>query len=248
MSILSTDLVAYASASRPEDDVSATGGAINPDVRLVFSQLAANDTLRVFSSDADDITQTITVKGRKADGAIATATADLNGTGLVTLSPATTFERVLSAILDADCEGDVTLERVTTGDDIGIIPAGERGFAQVFIGSVSESAQAIRYEKGFFKNNHATLTLTSAKVKLTADPSTKIKIGLAAAKDDSGSVANRKAAPGGISFVDDNVDIDVPDTTLEAASAIGVWFEQTLSAYDAPVRSTFTVQPRGQST
>ena len=69
MSILTTDLVLYAAANRPEDDAAAGGGAIDPDYRYVFTQLAANDTLQVSSANAGDTTQVVTVTGLKADGA-----------------------------------------------------------------------------------------------------------------------------------------------------------------------------------
>ncbi len=247
MAIASTDLVAYAAASRPEDDASTTGGAIDPSMRVSFTQLAANDTLRAFSSSAGDTTQTLTVRGRNAQGELVECTAELNGTDLIPLSPTTTFERVIDAVLDGVCVGDVVLERVTGGTDVGIIPPGEIGFTQLFISAASESSQAVRYEKCFVKNNHGTLSLTQAVVQCTADPAGKIEVGLSATKDDTATVANRKTAPGGISFVTENTPIAVEDDVLMAGEGVGVWVKQTLDAADSPVRSSFTVQVSGIS-
>jgi hypothetical protein len=247
MAIVSTDLIAYAALSRPEDDVSTTGGAIDPDTRAALTQLAANSEIQALSDSSADTTPVLTVVGRKADGSIATATVTLNGTTAVTLTPSTTFERVLKAYIDRDAVGKVTVRRVTGAVLIGEIPAGERGFVALFQRAISEASQTIRYEKIFWKNAHATLALNNAAVMLTADPSSKIRIGLAAAKGDSATIANRKTAPGGITFSDDNVSLSVPTGGMAAGEAIGVWIEETLAAADAPVRSTFNTQLTGDS-
>ncbi len=242
MPIESSELVAYASAGRPEDDTAASGGAIDEEMRVSFTQLTSNDTLRVWSSSAYDVSQTVTVRGRNAAGELVECTAALDGVALVPLSPTTTFERVIDCVVDNPCIGEVTLERASNGVDVGIIAAGETGFTMLFIGSFSESSQTVRHEKIFLKNTNGALTATQAKVRSTADPAGKIRIGLEASKDGSGSIANRKAVPGGISFSQENVDLDVPGTVLEAGEAIGCWVEQTLSAADSPVRSSFTVR------
>ena len=248
MSIAASDLIAYAAANRPNDDSSTTGGAIDTDHRIVFAQMGANDKLNVFSSSGADTSQVVTVIGRKPNGSITTSTATLNGTNKISLSPDDTFAIVLRCTVGADCVGTVTLERETGSVLVGTIPPGERGFHALFYDSVSEETETIRREKFFDKNCHATLSLNAAKVTLTSDPPDKIRIGLAAAVNDTQTIANRKATPGGITFHDDNDPISVPGTDLAAGDAIGVWAEQTLDASDNPVRSTFTVKLSGQST
>lgn len=245
MAILTSDLKAYQSANMPENDTGTSGGAIAATGMVEFTDLAANDVVRVVSTSAGDTAQTVSVTGRDATGAIQTDAIALNGTTPV--SGTTTFERILKVVLSATAAGSVTVERNTTPfDDIVVIPPGKTSVRRLFYDSTSEAGATTRFEKIFFKNEHATLTLNAAKVKLTADPSTSIRIGAAASKDDSGSVANRKTSPG-VTFVDDGVSQDVPGTTLEAASGIGVWVEFSRGASAAPVKNTFTVELSGTS-
>jgi len=242
MPIASSDLVLYNSASMPTDDTSTSGGAIDTLRRPVFTQMTANAQLALVSSGAD--TRQVTITGRKTDGTYTSETVTLNGTTEVLTT--NTYERLLRAEASAThASNTITIKQGAGGSTLATIPPNERGVTAMFINSASESTAVDRYEKVFFKNNHATLTLQSAQVTLTADPAAKIFIGLATAKNDSGSVANRKTAPAGITFVDDNVAVNVPGNTLEAGSAIGVWVRQSLAANDAPVRSTFTLQISG---
>ena len=249
MAIAATDLKFYAAANMPEDDTGTVGGAIDALRQVVFTQLAANDQLRIVSSAAGDTTQLVTVTGRDAGGAFVSANATLNGTTPVTLGGAQTFERVLKIEMSTTAVGTVTIERNTTPfADVYVIPIGERGVFALFLKSASDpSVTKTRYMKVFCKNTHGSLTLTAAKIDLTADPDARIKFGLAATKDDSATATNRLTAPGGVTFFDDNNPQNVPGTTLEAASAIGVWAEQALTVGDAPHRTTFTLKASGES-
>jgi len=246
MPIASTDLIAFNALNRPEDDTATGGGGRDVDVRPDFTQLAADDDLECVSSAAGDTTQTVTIDGRDAAGAFITITYALNGTTVVT--DAQVFERVLSISMDADAVGTVTIRRAPAAGDVYIIPIGERGASALFIKSASESATATRFDKFFWENNHATLTLTAAKVQITADPAAVIRQGVEATKDDTATIANRKTAPGGVTFVADSTQQNVPSTTLEALTAIGVWIEQALAADNAPIRDTFTHELAGTST
>ena len=242
MSIAAADLKFYAAANMPEDDTSLVGGAIDALRQVVFTQLVANDDIEVVSSSGSDTTQVVEVFGRDAGGAYVSATATLNGTAPVVLNPATTFERVLRIEMSATAVGPVTVRRQGAAGDIYDIPIGERGVWAFFNKSASDpSSTKTRFMKVFCKNDHATLTLTAAKIDLTADPDARIRFGLAATKDDSATATNRLTAPGGITFFDDNNPQNVPGTTLEAASAIGIWVEEALTAGDAPHRATFTL-------
>jgi hypothetical protein len=242
MPITSSDLVLYNSANMPTDDTSTSGGAIDTLRRPVFTQMTANAQLALVSSGSD--TRQVTITGRRADGTYTSETVTLNGTTEVLTT--NTYERLLRAEASAThASNTITIRQGSGGSTLATIPPNERGVTAMFINSASESSAVNRYEKVFFRNNHASLTLQSAKVTLTADPASKIFIGLATSKDDSGSVTNRRTAPSGITFVDDNVAVDVPGGTLEAGSAIGVWVRQSLAANDSPVRSTFTLQVSG---
>ena len=247
MSIVAADLLPLGSASRPEDDTSTSGGAIDTGDRPSPMTLAADDDLEVVSSAAGDTTQQVTVTCRDTTGAIVTEQVTLNGTTAVIFSTIGVIERVLKCVMDATAAGIVTLRRSVAGITVDTIPIGEVGFYGMFLKSASESGGTTRYEKIFWKNSHATLTLNSAELKLTADPSAKITAGAATTKDDSGSVANRKSAPGGVSFVDDNIAITVPTGILAAGEAIGLWILMTLSADDSPLKTSHTTQLSGTS-
>lgn len=242
MPIVAADLIAYNCLNRPTDDTSTGGGAIDPDVRPSFTQLTANDDTEAVSTSASD-TGTLTINGRAATGATNSTTIVLAGTTVVT--NATIFERILDVTNSVDAVGTVTYRRQPSGATIFTIVPTERGCSALFKRSTSESGIAIRYDKTFWRNAHASLTLNDAKVRLTADPDARIRQGVHTAKGDTATIANRKAAPAGVTFVDDNVDQAVPTDTLAASENIGVWWEENLPASDPAHRTTFTSQLSG---
>lgn len=102
------------------------------------------------------------------------------------------------------------------------------------------------YDKVFAKNVHGSLTLNAAMVKESADPSTLVAFGVAAAKDDTGGNGggnNRKVAPGAITF--NSSDKAVPTGSLAAGETIGVWLELTLDAGAAAQKTTYTLRLTG---
>lgn len=244
MPVVASDLIAYSPANRPSDDVSTGGGAITALVRPIFTQLTAIDDLEVLSSSPSD-TGVLTIVGRGTDGLLLTVNVTMAGTSVVPVP--TLFERILSISFASAAAGTITIRRRDNGPMVAVIPAGEQALSALFKGAVGEAAQAVRYDKFFFKNIHGSLTLSSAVVRLTADPAAKIRIGLAATKDDTATITNRKTAPAGISFSDDNVDLAVPGNTLEAGAAIGVWVEQTAAAAEQAINSNFSVHITGTS-
>jgi hypothetical protein len=107
MTIKLSDLKWYGSATMPDDDVAtAIGGAIDQAKKVHFTDV--NGTLQIVSSAAGDTTQTITVHGRNAAGALINQAIALNGTTVV--PNGTTFERLTKAIKSATCAGDVAVE------------------------------------------------------------------------------------------------------------------------------------------
>jgi hypothetical protein len=245
MSIIAADLVPFAAASMPNDDVSTSGGAIDLLRRVDFTQMGANDTIEVLSSSAGDTTQTVTITGRKADGSIASETLSLNGVTVVT--SANTYERLLKAELSATCAGTVTVRRATGDVLIRTIPIGERGFMAIFRQTASDpSATVDNYCKFFWKNTNGTLALTASQVKENADPDARITHALDAALDASTSVANRLTTPG---FTFDGTAKNVPNSqSLSSGAAIGVWLKLSLTAGDSPHRTTYTSELAGQTT
>jgi hypothetical protein len=242
MSILTTDLIAYGALNRPVDDVALSGNSIDIQNRPVFTQLLANSTLVYSSSGAD--TRTVTCSGRNAAGALVAEQVTLNG--VTAVSGAQIFERILVVALSASGAQTLTVGGSGVGN-LGQVPANEKGFYCMFINSASQASPVNRYEKIYWKNTNATLTLTAAQIQLTADPSSKISIGLEAALNDATSVANRLTVPGGISFVGVGVAQNVPTNQVPAGSACAAWIQQSLLAGDAPLKSTFTTQLSGTS-
>lgn len=248
MAVANSDLVLLGAASRPTDDASTSGGAIAADYRPVFTQFSASAVAAVLSDGAD--TRVVRITGRLASGVEDTEDLTLNGTTEVV--GAKTFERILEAKIQtggASGTRTVTVRQGSGGSAIGTIPVNELGFYAMFRGSLSDTNGVQRYEKAFYKNLNGSSALLSAVVKLTADPQSKMKIGVATAKGDTGSVTNRKTAPAGVTFVDDGVAASVPTGSLGAGETIGVWVEQTLTTQgEGPFKSTFTTEVSGSTT
>jgi hypothetical protein len=245
MSVTGSELIQYLATDHPEDDTSTLGGAINAAGRPFDADLASNSQLEVLSDGAD--TRTITVRYRDAAGIVQT-------TGAVTLSGTTpvalgvTAERLIEATMSTtDASRTVTLRIAGGGATQHTFNPNETKARRLFALAVSSSSGKVYYEKTFWKNTDSVTALLGATMKLTADPSGKIKMGIAVAQGGTTSSTNRLTAPSGITFVDDAVDQSVPGTNLAAASTIGVWWEMTLAADNAPIRSTFTSQLRGAS-
>jgi|SRR5581483_334033 len=249
MSITAAELKTYGSANMPEDDTSTSGGAIDTATKVEFTDISAPDTVNLVSSAAGDTTQLVTITGRDNTGAIVSGSATLNGTTPVTVTPggAGTFERILKIVMGATAVGTVTATKTTGGATIATLEPGITKVRRLFYDSFSTASPTTRYEKIFWKNTDGSLTLTNAVIQLFADPSSKLLLGLATAKNDSGSVANRLTAPGGVTFVGVGVNQSVPGTTLEAGAVIGTWIELSLLANDSPLKSTGTTQLQGNS-
>ncbi len=241
--IVASDLLAYSAVNQPSDDVSLAGGAVSTTVRPVLTPLAANDDLEAVSSSASDVS-VLTIVGRTPAGLLVTVPITLNGTSVVTDS--TVLARVLSVSYPSNAIGSITLRRRGGGPLVATIPAGERGVSAMFKGAAGGASAILRYDKFFFKNVNGTETLGLSAVRLTADPSTKIRIGLAPSINDTATIANRRVAPAGIVFVDDNIDLSVP-ANLTPGAAIGVWVEMLVGGLEPSLGSTFTVSITGAS-
>lgn len=253
MSVVASELIVYAAASMPDTDAGVNGGAIDPLRRLAFTQISANDDIEAVSSAAGDTTQTVTVEGRNAAGAIVSETKTLTGTTAVIFSTIGVIERVLKVEMSATAAGTVTIRRSPAGATLATIPIGERGFLAPFRKCASDPSVLKNYYcKCFVKNTNATLALLSAVVKQNADPSGKITHLLASAVNDSATAADRLTAPSAANTLDpdtfDDTDKNVPGTDLAAGAAIGVWLRLQLAAGDAALKSTYTLEINGQST
>jgi hypothetical protein len=246
MAVTPNDLVAFASAGMPEDDTATSGGAIDADTRVVFTQLRSDGTLTVVSTAAGDTTQQVTVEARDPTDAVVQQTVTLTGTTPVNLNTLGTVSRVLQVTLNADAAGSVSVNTAYIGggtDVIGTIPPGERGFLCFHReGSASVGSQQDFYYKVFFKNTHATDSLAGGSVSESSDSQARMTFALAATINDSGSVANRKTAPAALTF--DNSAKAIPGT-LAPGNAIGVWIKASHPAGDVDASLTYGLSISG---
>ncbi len=244
MPIAASDLLLFGAASRPEDDTSTGGGAVDLLSRPEFTDFAANAVAAVISDGA--ATRTVTVSGRLATGVRDTEVLTLNGATEVV--GAKTWERILKVVASATSGTRIiSLKQGSGGTVRATIPLNETTAYRMFIDSASATGIVIRYEKGFWRNNHATLSLLSAQVTLTADPAARVRIGLAGSVGDSVTITNRTTAPASITFSDDNVALGVPGTNLAAVTNIGMWVELNLPANDPAQKNTFTTKLAGST-
>lgn len=254
MSIVAAELIAYNAQNRPTDDTSTAGGdiadpttgtGVSHGVRPVFTQLASNGTIEAASNGTSDGTKVLTITGRNAAGAVVSDTITLSGTANTFVAGTVTFERIQEVSLSADAAGTITVRKATGGATIGTIPATERGFCMLFKRAASAAGITTRYDLIYWKNTNSALTLQAVNLTLTADPSSKIFVGVHTAQGNAGTITNRVTAPAGVTFVDDNVSQTIPSTDLASGARIGQWIRLTLAANDTPYRSTFTSQISG---
>jgi len=247
MPIAASDLKAYQAANMPENDSATVGGAIVTTGLVEFTDVAANDDLEALSDNAGD-TMNLTLTGRSAAGAIVSETKALTGVTAAIFSTLGVIERFLKALLASNPAGTITIRRSVGGATVATIPPAKTSVRRLFYDAASEAGSTTRYEKLFMKNEHGTLTLTNAALKLTADPAATIRIGAAPSVDDSATATNRKTAPASVTFVDDSVSQGVPGGSLAAGAAIGVWAEMVRGAGAAAIKNTFTVELSGTTT
>lgn len=118
MSVVASDIVIYGAAVMPDDDSTADiGGGISggsePLIRLAFNDIASAGNIQAVSSSSGDTTQEITVTGRNSAGELISEAIALNGNTPVAASTQTDWERLLKAVKDATCAGDVAVESAT---------------------------------------------------------------------------------------------------------------------------------------
>lgn len=238
---LPADLVLYASLNMPADDSATSGGGVDVDQRLEFTQLAVDAALEILSSAAGDTTQQATVRVRNAAGVVVSQTVTLTGTTAVQLTSLGTVDRVLKVSLNADCAGVVTLRVSGAGATVGTIPIGERGFMCIHReGAASVGSTQDFYYKGFWRNTGAA-TLLTPSVAEYADPAGRVTFALAASLNDTGSVANRKTAPA-LTFNDSQKSAPA---SLGPGDAIGVWFKFSHPAGESDMNSTYGTKIAG---
>lgn len=244
MSITAAELIAYGSASLPTDDVSTTGGAIDATRRPVFTQISSAEKLDLVSTAAD--VRNVTIVGRDSTGASISETIALNGT--TTVTSVNTYARILSVNAATTNANTVTVKGHTSATTFATIPPSEIGFYMNFQNAFSTGSTETRYEKIFWKNTDATLTLTSSQITLTADTTGLLSVGCAPSVGDTATVTNRLTAPASVVFVGLSTAQNVPGGNIAAGSAIGVWVKQALAISQAAQTNPFTTQLAGNTT
>jgi hypothetical protein len=251
MPIVAADIIAYGSASMPDDDVpTGIGGAEDQTIRVVFTDISANDTVEILSSSGSDTTQTVEVFGRNTAGEIVSEIETLAGT-----APQTTtlsFERILKIVMSAPAVGTVTIRKQSDDVEIAVLAIGELEIRRPFYNAAAEAsggAERDYYEKIFMANTHGSLTLTQATIEEFADPSGNVDFDLESTLDgsDNNGAGNRQTQTGGYSF--DSTEKDVANSqNLTAGSAQGVWLRLKLPAGEPSDNTTFTLRVNGQTT
>ena len=254
MSIVAADIVAYGSASMPDDDVDTNiGGAIDLTTRIVFTAIAATDEVEILSDNAGDTTQTVTVYGRNAAGELVSEVETLAGTTPQTTT--TIFERILKIVLSATCTGTVTIRDEATDTTIVAIEPGVTEIRRPFYDAAAEASGGSArdyYEKVFFKNTHGTLTLTNSTIAEQADPSTKITFDLESTlggSDTNGASNNRRTVGDLSGYTFDSATKNVANSqNLTAGAQQGCWLKLSLAAGDAANNTSWTGRVSGNTT
>lgn len=230
---VSADLVLVYAANRPDDDTSTVGGARDSAARPLDSQFTANAVVAAVSDGAD--TRTLTIDGINSAGTVTSENFALNGTTEVTGTEtwAVIGKVTLSA---ADGSRTVTVRQGASGTTRHTLNPNETLGRTLFWESVSAASSKTYYEKCFWHNTGAT-TLNSATVEETLDATGLYAMGLASAKDDSGTATNRLSAPAAVTFTSGSQ--NVPGGELLADEAIGVWFRMALGASQSAAADTF---------
>jgi hypothetical protein len=245
MSIVSTDLVAYATANMPATDSGTNGGAIDATIRVDFTQISSAEVVKFTSTSASD-TQNCTLVGRKADGSIASETFALTGTTAKLSS--NTYERILSVTLASAAIGTITVAGNTSSTTFRTIPVGEKGFRAIFQQIASSPSGTItRYAKFAWKNTNGSLALTSAQVLENSDPSGLIDHGLEGTLSDSTTATDRTTAPGGITFASTAANV-ANSQNLSSGAYQSVWLRIQLATNNAALKTTYTSEIDGQTT
>lgn len=221
---VSADLVLVYAANRPDDDTSTVGGAKDEAARPLDSQFTANAVVAAVSDGTD--TRTLTIEGINSAGTVTSENFALTSTSEVTGSE--TWAVIGRVSLSAgSATRTVTIRQGAGGTTRHTLNPDETLGRTLFWESVSAGSSKTYYEKCFWVNTGAT-TLNSSTVEETADATGLYAMGLASAKDDSGTATNRLSAPGGVTFTSGSQ--NVPGGNLLAGEAIGVWFRMALGA------------------
>jgi len=258
MAIADTDLEVIGCANHAETDSATQGGAIAKGKKINMTNITANDKIEILSSSASDVDQQYDIVGKDAVGA--DLTENLLVTGVTPVVTAGTYERVNKVVktVGSALVGTITIRNDAASETVGTLEPAASSVSGVdvdeirklYIGLVVPGTTDAFYEKVFFYNGHATLTLTSAVIRLSdaSDPAgTDLKVALAATLDDTATTTNRLTTPG-LSFVDNQIDVNVANSQNHTAGAgQGVWIENTVSDTALAQKALFNLRESGRT-
>jgi hypothetical protein len=248
MSITAEDIVIYASQNMPTDDSSLTGGDIDSNVRVVFTDIDATGTITAQSDNNAD-SGTLTVTGRNRYGSILSESFSISGT--VAVSGSEVFERILIASIDSSPVGEVALSQTQDSSDIANIYSGETGFRRPFYDATANlvgGANKTLYEKVFVKNNSSTNALLSAGVvEVSSGLYSIVDFGLERSQQYTESIANRLTLPTGVPSYGSGLS-GVPGSDINPSSYQGIWLKLDLVAGEAAANSFYEIQVQGGTT
>lgn len=244
MAITAADLKSYCALSRPNDDSSVGGGAIDVTMRLLNSIILGNARVRFLSSSASDVS-TAVIRGKGLGGQSLIEEIVLNGT--TAIKGKLPFDTVTEIRLSSAAIGSIAVRNDETSALFHTIAVGEKGAGSLFKYATAGYVDgAIRYDKLFIKNTHATDSISLGSVVLTENEETVYEIGVDLSINGSLSISDRLTAPTGITFYNDSITVNFP-ATLTHGQAIGVWVKQTLVFRGLPEDNTVILTVNGMS-
>ncbi len=249
MPIVAADIIAYGSASMPDDDTpTAIGGAISLVKRVVFTDIVATDQIEFLSTEVAD-SMNLTIYGRNAAGELVNEVNAVNGVTVVTTTIA--LERVLKIILASAATGAITVRDQDTDTEIALLEIGVTEIRRPFYDAAADASGGSTreyYDKIFFKNTHGSLTLTSSQILEQADPQTVVAFALESTLDgtDTNGAGNRQTHTGGYTFNSTAKNV-ANSQNLTAAAAQGCWLQLTLTAGLGAQNTSVTMRVSGNT-
>jgi hypothetical protein len=253
MAVSASDIVIYGSANMQESDSGSQGGAIDTSTRIVFTDLAANDTVDVSGSVAGAV-QNVVITGRTTTGAITSETITLNGT--TAAEGSTTFERILKITCQGH-PGTVTVYDNSNTEVIATLESGvetiRRPFYNVSADPTTGGGDKFFYEKVFVKNNNGSSALLNVSIAEQADGidsagSGSVDFDLESSQNGSNTSTNRATTPSSAMLGTFSSDTkSVPGTDLSPASGIGIWLRLSLPQGTSAANSTYTLRVNGST-
>lgn len=189
-----------------------------------------------------------------------------NGLGATVVAVDRNFTTALDATTTYEIGAGFHFELAGSNGGVALSGTGTQctGITRLFATSSADvygGSNRSYYEKIFINNNNQATALTAAQIEIALNtpglPSgAALDLGLAAALDDTATIANRQTAPGGVTFIVQPAYVAVPGGSLPASAgaasatgAMGAWLRLNLTAGTAAYEGSpgATIQTNGSS-